>query len=93
MAKTPKIIGYRVVVLSGNCGMDCIDFGDTIGRTHEIAIECGHTHKTADAADKCRGKLVGYDPKTHTCSAQWYNSSIQPIFAEYKSTHLVISIK
>lgn len=38
--------------------------------------DCGHNHRTIDAACKCRKKLIGYNPKTRTCSAKWYNAQI-----------------
>jgi len=37
---------------------------------------CGHKHKTLEAAEKCREKLIGYNAKARTCSAKWYNSYI-----------------
>ena len=37
---------------------------------------CGHMHRTYDAADKCRQKLLAWNRKEKTCSAKWYNSRI-----------------
>lgn len=37
---------------------------------------CGHKHRTVEAARKCQEKLIGYNAKTRTCSAKWYNSYI-----------------
>jgi hypothetical protein len=37
---------------------------------------CGHKHRTVAAARKCREKLIGYNAKTQTCFAKWYNSYI-----------------
>jgi hypothetical protein len=91
--ETPKITGYRVVVLNGSCGTEAIDFDDAYARAHGIACDCGHKHKTAEAAEKCREKLLGYNKKTRTCSAQWYNSGVEPIYAGYEDVCLRISIK
>lgn len=38
---------------------------------------CGHKHRTPEAAEKCRDRLIGYNAKTRQCSAtKWYNSYI-----------------
>lgn len=43
-------------------------------------ITCGHRHRSTEAAEKCRDKLLGYhrDPAggSMICSAKWYNSYI-----------------
>lgn len=38
---------------------------------------CGHAHKTAEAAEKCRQKLLCWNRKEKTCSAAWYNSRVR----------------
>lgn len=43
---------------------------------------CGHQHRTEEAAEKCREKLIGYDPKSRQCSAKWYNSFVMVIQGE-----------
>jgi hypothetical protein len=37
---------------------------------------CGHAHRTYAAAERCQERLIGYNTKTRSCSALWYNSRI-----------------
>ena len=89
----PNVTGYKVVVLSGTYCCEIEDFGDAVGRCHEVSACCGHIHRTAGAAEKCREKLLGYNRITRTCSAKWYNSIVVPTYRGYEDTHLVISVK
>ena len=36
--------------------------------------DCGHKHRTQEAAEKCREKLLGYS--NGSCCATWYNSKV-----------------
>ena len=59
---------YFAVVETGSCSMD--------GQRWEERATCGHAHKTREAAEKCLAKNRGYNPRTRTCSALWYNGRI-----------------
>lgn len=66
---------YRVALTNGRyCEGGYLSFG--------IADDCGHNHKTEAAAERCQAKLVGYNKKTRTCSAYWYNSTVLETDAE-----------
>ena len=41
-----------------------------------VRFDCGHLHRTREAAERCQDKLRGYDPKARAESAKWYNSEI-----------------
>lgn len=43
---------------------------------NEIVETCGHEHKTYEAAQKCKDKLMNWSKDKKTCSAHWYNSRI-----------------
>ena len=55
---------FSVVVPSGStCGCR---------RVRNFSENCGHKHRTEEAAEKCREKLAGF--KDGSCSATWYNA-------------------
>ena len=41
-----------------------------------VICDCGHAHKTLEAAIRCRDKLIAYNKKTNTWSAKWNNAKI-----------------
>lgn len=87
----PTLKGYKVVVLTGSCACNVIDFGNAYyGRRHGIRYECGHTHRTVEAAEKCQRKLLNYSPDGRSCSAKWYNSSVIPVYSGYEDCYLTI---
>ena len=59
--------GYKAVVESGSCSRN-YEFW-------EERAECGHLHRTVEAAEKCGMKHRGdrYENGSWTCSALWYN--------------------
>ena len=57
---------YQVVVASGST---CC-----CRRRRHFDRDCGHKHRTAAAANRCRENLVGW--KDGNCSATWYNSKV-----------------
>ncbi len=41
--------------------------------------DCGHKHRTAETADRCRARLLGMhrsETGTWECSAYWYGSRV-----------------
>src|SRR5665811_185723 len=60
--------GYCAVVESGSCSMDY--------QRWEEAANCGHAHRTYEAAEACRVKLQDWSKDRKECSAKWYNSRI-----------------
>ena len=90
METKPQIIGYKVVVLSGSYGCDVIEFDGCIAREHEVSCDCGHRHRTDEAAEKCRQKLLNWSADGQNCCAKWYNAKVVPIYKDYTYTHLSI---
>jgi hypothetical protein len=43
-----------------------------------ITLDCGHNHRTEEAAEACRQKLLNWDREHRNCSAKWYNSRVLP---------------
>lgn len=43
-----------------------------------IIHDCGHNHRTEQAAEACREKLLNWDKERKNCSAKWYNSQVLP---------------
>ena len=86
----PKCIGYRVEVLAGSRGCDPIAFGEVYAFCDEIRRDCGHIHRTAAAADRCRLHLLGYSKDRRTCSAAWYNARVYRVYEGYEDTHLAL---
>jgi len=68
---------FTVAVETGSHSMDTDDLGDGYGCQHrwEERTNCGHKHKTREAAEACRDKLTKRD-KNGNSSALWYNSTI-----------------
>lgn len=48
----------------------------TTGRGVTLA-ECPHRHRSEDAAEACRQRLLGYDPKSQMWSAKWHGSRVE----------------
>ena len=46
---------------------------------------CGHMHRSFEAAEKCRQKLLAWNRKEKTCSAKWYNSLIKDTWVDTRS--------
>jgi len=64
---------YTVIVQDG----EVVD-ADLRPLAPAIRDDCGHQHKTEEAAERCQGRLLGYH-REHggwVCSAHWYNSTI-----------------
>lgn len=59
---------YKAVVESGACSYDY--------KRYEEICDCGHKHRSYETAEKCLIRLIGYNRKTRTCSAMWYNGRI-----------------
>jgi hypothetical protein len=41
-----------------------------------IERECGHRHRSEEAAERCMEKRLGYDRRTNTWSAAWHRAEI-----------------
>ena len=39
--------------------------------------ECPHRHRSEDAAEACRTRLLAYDPKQDMWSAKWHGSRVE----------------
>jgi hypothetical protein len=91
--KELEVIGYRVVVLSGSCSTETIDFHHAVGRIHETKCDCGHVHKTEKAAGQCLQNLLNYNKKTRSCSAKWYNGRVAPVYKGYPDVYLELTFK
>jgi hypothetical protein len=48
--------------------------------TRSINESCGHLHRTEDAAEACRQKLLNWSRDGKECSAHWYNSLILEVY-------------
>jgi len=40
-------------------------------------LTCKHKHKTYEAAQKCKGKLLNYNLFGNICSSEWYSANIK----------------
>ena len=58
---------YTVAVETGSTSMDY--------SFYEERCNCGHKHKTREAAEKCLSKLTKRD-KNGNCSQLWYSARI-----------------
>lgn len=62
---------FRVAVTDGTI----VD--DNLGYVRDaIRFDCGHNHRTEEAAEKCREKLLNWSKDRRECSAKWYNAKI-----------------
>ena len=66
---TPKAATYSVVVRDPN------SWSESTG-IHEKLANCGHHHKTIEAAGHCMGKLLNVQPDGWY-SAKWHNAQIE----------------
>lgn len=41
-----------------------------------IQRHCGHKHRSHEAAESCRQRLLAYNKSSNTWSAAWHNSQI-----------------
>jgi hypothetical protein len=63
--------GYSAVVESGSCSCDY--------KRWEERANCGHAHRTIEAAEKCLETHIGMHRSLSggmECSALWYNGTI-----------------
>jgi hypothetical protein len=86
-----KVIGYRAIVHSGTYSHLKDENGKAIAVMHEIATDCGHRHKTREAAIACFHKNLNYSKDRRACSATWYNGDVVPIYKGFESVNLVSS--
>ena len=64
---------YRVIVRNPN------SWSPTTGE-HEILNDCGHKHRTQEAAEKCMAKLVDFNYRTSASgswNAAWHNARVE----------------
>jgi len=58
----------------------CVETGwhDQARSTWETSVECGHLHRTVEAAEKCGAKHYQprYEHGNWTANAAWYNYTI-----------------
>jgi hypothetical protein len=66
---TPKAATYSVVVRDPNSWSAATGI-------HQLVRDCGHAHKTPQAADKCACALLNYQ-KDGTHSANWHLCQIE----------------
>jgi len=59
---------YTCVTYSGSTCM--------CGALQHTDNECGHKHRTEDAAQRCLSKLQNWSKDGQSCSATWYNSRV-----------------
>ena len=67
MIKEPTVKSYFSVVVPSGSTCCC-------RRQRHFSIECGHKHRTQEAAEACQERLLGYS--NGSCSATWYNSRV-----------------